>query len=130
MDWSYLSGASFADVSQISVLDLPFSPLELWNDHSYSSPTPDVKSQESVEPRQQMRIESSAQSIIERKVQGVVWPIKDAEVRAMEDQLSPSLRCFDLGALQQEFESSERCKSVLILGEMFLKPNQKLPLDY
>jgi len=36
MDWSYLSGLSLADVSQISVIDLPISPKDLWNGQRYS----------------------------------------------------------------------------------------------
>lgn len=37
MGWSYLSGTSLADVSQISVLGLPITPHDLWNGHRYSS---------------------------------------------------------------------------------------------
>ena len=35
MGWSYLSGISLADVSDVSILSLPLSPLELWNGHRY-----------------------------------------------------------------------------------------------
>lgn len=33
--WSYLSGLSLADVSEISVISLAISPQELWNGHHY-----------------------------------------------------------------------------------------------
>lgn len=35
MGWSCLSGLSLADVSEISVIDLPISPQELWNGDRY-----------------------------------------------------------------------------------------------
>ena len=35
MRWSYLSGLSLADVSEVSILSLPLSPLELWNGSRY-----------------------------------------------------------------------------------------------
>ena len=35
MGWSYLSGLSLADVSEISIIDLPISPQELWNGDHY-----------------------------------------------------------------------------------------------
>ena len=35
MGWSYLSGISLADVSEVSILGLPLSPPELWNGHRY-----------------------------------------------------------------------------------------------
>ena len=36
MGWSCLSGLSLAEVSHISVINLPFCPQELWNGHHYS----------------------------------------------------------------------------------------------
>lgn len=36
MGWSYLSGLSLADVSEVSILSLPLSPLGLWNGHRYT----------------------------------------------------------------------------------------------
>ena len=35
MGWSCLSGLSLAEVSHISVINLPFCPQELWNGHHY-----------------------------------------------------------------------------------------------
>ena len=35
--WSCLSGLSLADVSEISVINLPMSPCELWNGERYST---------------------------------------------------------------------------------------------
>ena len=35
MSWSYLSGLSLAEVSEISVIGLPISPQELWNGDHY-----------------------------------------------------------------------------------------------
>lgn len=35
MGWSCLSGLSLAEISHISVINLPFSPQELWNGHRY-----------------------------------------------------------------------------------------------
>ena len=35
MGWSCLSGLSLAEVSNISVINLPFCPQELWNGHRY-----------------------------------------------------------------------------------------------
>lgn len=35
MGWSYLSGLSLADVSEISIIGLPISPQELWNGDRY-----------------------------------------------------------------------------------------------
>ena len=35
MGWSYLSGISLADVSEVSILSLPLSSSELWNGHRY-----------------------------------------------------------------------------------------------
>ena len=40
MGWSYFSGTSLADVSQISVLGLPITPQDLWNGHHYSKLCP------------------------------------------------------------------------------------------
>ena len=34
--WSCLSGLSLAEVSHISVINLPFCPQDLWNGHRYS----------------------------------------------------------------------------------------------
>ena len=36
MGWSCLSGLSLAEVSHISVINLPFCPQDLWNGHRYS----------------------------------------------------------------------------------------------
>lgn len=36
MGWSCLSGLSLAEISHISVINLPFSPQDLWNGHRYS----------------------------------------------------------------------------------------------
>ena len=36
MGWSYLSGLSLANVSQVSVINLPIRPRNLWNGQHYS----------------------------------------------------------------------------------------------
>ena len=43
MGWSYLSGLSLADVSEISIIGLPISPQELWNGNHYILPDVDKK---------------------------------------------------------------------------------------
>ena len=35
LGWSYLSGISLAEVSHVSVINLPFSPQDLWNGQRY-----------------------------------------------------------------------------------------------
>ena len=40
--WSCLSGLSLADVSEISVINLPISPCELWNGERYSTSQLDI----------------------------------------------------------------------------------------
>lgn len=42
--WSCLSGLSLADVSEISVINLPVSPCELWNGERYSTSHIDINS--------------------------------------------------------------------------------------
>ena len=37
IDHSFLSGMSLSDVSDVSALTLPISPMELWNHHRYGS---------------------------------------------------------------------------------------------
>ena len=46
MGWSYLSGISLADVSEVSILSLPLSPLELWNGHRYVTARNDLQASE------------------------------------------------------------------------------------
>ena len=43
MGWSYLSGLSLADVSEVSLLSLPLSPLELWNGDRYVTARNDLE---------------------------------------------------------------------------------------
>ena len=43
MGWSYLSGLSLADVSEVSILSLPLSPLELWNGQRYIAARDDLE---------------------------------------------------------------------------------------
>ena len=43
MGWSYLSGLSLADVSEVSILSLPLSTLELWNGHRYITARNDLE---------------------------------------------------------------------------------------
>ena len=43
MGWSYLSGLSLADISEVSILSLPLSPLELWNGHRYVAARDDLE---------------------------------------------------------------------------------------
>ena len=52
MNWSCMSGLSLADVSEVSVIDLPISPQELWNGDRYILTDFDSKghSEETLEP--------------------------------------------------------------------------------
>ena len=43
MGWSYLSGLSLADISEVSMLSLPLSPLELWNGDRYVTAKNDLE---------------------------------------------------------------------------------------
>ena len=43
MGWSYLSGLSLADVSEVSILSLPLSALETWNGDRYITAQDDLK---------------------------------------------------------------------------------------
>ena len=43
MGWSYLSGLSLADISKVSMLSLPLSPLELWNGDRYVTARNDLE---------------------------------------------------------------------------------------
>ena len=43
MGWSYLSGLSLADVSEVSILSLPLSALELWSGDRYITAQDDLK---------------------------------------------------------------------------------------
>ncbi len=43
MGWSYLSGLSLADVSEVSILSLPLSPQEQWNGHRYVTARNDLE---------------------------------------------------------------------------------------
>ena len=42
MGWSYLSGISLADVSEVSILGLPLSASELWHGHRYVTAQDDL----------------------------------------------------------------------------------------
>ena len=46
MGWSYLSGLSLAQVSRVSILSLPLSPLDLWNGHRYVTARNDLQASE------------------------------------------------------------------------------------
>ena len=57
MGWSYLSGLSLADVSEMSILSLPLSPPELWNGHRYVTARDELEdSADDKEPQRQASI--------------------------------------------------------------------------
>ena len=52
MGWSYLSGISLADVSEVSILSLPLSPPELWNGYRYVAAQDNLEDSASDEEQQ------------------------------------------------------------------------------
>ncbi|KAK0511561.1 hypothetical protein JMJ35_006134 [Cladonia borealis] len=63
MGWSYLSGLNFTNVSKVSILSLPLSPLELWNGHRYITARDDLEDSAGVTAQQRQASVTPTKSI-------------------------------------------------------------------
>ena len=63
MGWSYLSGLNLTNVSKVSILSLPLSPLELWNGHRYISARDDLVDSAGVTAQQRQASVTPTKSI-------------------------------------------------------------------